>query len=180
MSTPSLPSNDPLQKLLREALHLQQIAKGQNSLRAKADRILAEYSAKLHNQENWIPSGVITVIHTSETGEQTTLGMFQELKNKYVKDARRLVRVEPDGAPVNTEPKQEFVRGQFWLNGKQVFTPEPNYHADPKEQELIRDYLKRTAPISLTQQLKDLQVKQAESILHELLHSDITWQRVYP
>lgn len=176
MSTLPLPSNDPLQKLLRESLHLQLVAKSKTSLRAKADQLIQEYNSHLHSPENWTPSGIVTVIHTAEeTGEQTTLGIFQELRNKYIKDARRLVRVESDTVPPPEQTKQEFVSGQFWLNGKQVMTSESDYHSDPAEQQQIRDYIKRTAPISLTQQLKELQ---AEHILQELLHSNILWMRI--
>lgn len=174
-----LTSNDPLQKLLRESLHLQLLTKSQqtSSLLKRANEIDQEYKAKLHDQVNWKPSGVVTVIHTAEDGTQTTIGMFQELRNRYVKDARRLIRIESDSTQLSTpEPiPAEYVSGQFWLNGKQIFNPEPDYHADPVEQEAIRSYLKRTRPVSLTQQLKQLH---AEHILQELLHGDIIWQRV--
>ena len=172
MSVHRVPSNDPIQKLFREALHLQ--AQTKLSLKAKAEQLLQEYHDQVHNEANWLPNGIVTVIHTSEEGVQTTIGMFQELKNKYVKNGRRLVPIQTDESPAQPS-KSEFVEGNFWLCGPPA-PVEPNYHADPVEQQQIRDYIKRTSPLSLTQALRDMQV---EKILHELLHStNIIWQRI--
>ena len=156
-----------LEALLADALEAQRIGKG-------AIRRLKGIDAAIHerfsNPDNWIEAGVVLMIHVDErTGQQTTIGCFQELKHKF-SAARKLLRVTADtsvASPTSAKGvlRTEVSRDPFLLNGYQSPCP-PAAPANEYEKRAIRDYLARTKNQSLAEFLGD--PLEAQRLLNEL------------
>lgn len=90
------------------------------------------------NPLNWVDRGVVVILYVDEkTGEQTTVGKFQEQVHKT--GARRLTRVDDDRWPLPIVQD----RDPFLIRGKPVYEYTPT-QPDPLAQQAIRSYLQRT------------------------------------
>lgn len=143
-----------LEALLREAttLAVQHKRKGKGTIK-RLYEIARIYQDSFTNPANWQSTRVLSLIHLSPAGE-TALGLFQE--SLHIKtSARKLSRVSE--GPVSGI---EYVSGKGWLNEPVCEPPV----ASLDDQQAIRDYLARTAPVRLA---KQDQVK-LEELLKEL------------
>lgn len=102
-----------LDKLLSDAL------KHAHDLKHAGARLHASIEAALIHREiqrkygppNWLPGKLIELLWTSETGETSSLGVFQEMVHRSG-CGRRLRRV--DSTPPAVEV--EFVYGEHWVS----------------------------------------------------------------
>lgn len=124
-----------LDLLLAEALKQQRRGEG-------AVKRLKGINAQIHeaysNPLNWTERGVVMILYIDQqTGEQQTVGLFQEAIHKT--GARKLTRVVlADSAALH----QEVYHDPFLVRGKVDPCP-PIETKDPLAQMAIRDYLRR-------------------------------------
>lgn len=111
-------SNDPLNQLLRKALH-EQRGRPQPTPPPRPlpprDPVCDLYSSPL----NWTQGKRVSLIHRSSDGRETFLGVFTELLNERAK-VRRLVRDHE--AKAHGPLPREIVSGPYWLRS-QVHVP---------------------------------------------------------
>lgn len=151
-----------LDLLLAEALRDQRRGEGAVKRLKGINSIIHEQFA---NPENWTQRGVVMIIYVDEhTGEQQTVGLFQELVHKT--SARKLVRVASDMAQNCTFSVAED-RDPFLIRGKPVYTYVPPAAKDPLAQLAIRDYLARTKAAALAETLGLTQID-ADGLLNQL------------
>ena len=135
-----------LDALLAEALRDQRRGEGAVKRLKGINSIIHEQFA---NPLNWTQRGVALVIYVDEkTGEQTTVGMFQDMVHKT--GARKLVRVTNDQfkEPGTYQVRSEYSRDPFLIRGKPVYEYVPS-QPDPLAQQAIRAYIQRTKEQSL-------------------------------
>lgn len=107
-------SRDPLQSLLREALHAQ---RSDPTKAHKAPLVAQPDPGDLYQPSCWKPGKLIILIHVAEDGSKSLLGLFQEQFNTRA-SARRLI---PPPAAVRAATQNlsalphEEVRGSYWL-----------------------------------------------------------------
>lgn len=128
-----------LDALLAEALRGQKRGEGAVKRLKGINQIIHEQFA---NPLNWTESGVVMIIYVDEkTGEQQTVGLFQEMVHKT--RARKLVRVANDMAATCTFSIAQD-RDPFLIRGKPVYEYIPPAKPDPLAQQAIRAYIART------------------------------------
>lgn len=113
-----LKSNDPLQVLLREALHQQ---KNRVAITLVTKPTGTRVSSRQCDRPQWTETRLVSLVHRSPQGRETFLGVYTEMRNDLLK-ARRLVPT--DKTAHGTLPK-EVVTGDYWLH-QQTFTPPPD------------------------------------------------------
>jgi hypothetical protein len=141
-----------LDSLLAEAIKAQK--RGEGAVKRLKGINMAVHEAYA-NPANWTQTGVVQVIYTDEkTGEQTTVGTFQEFTHKF-QLARKLTRVGGD----EREPflglpwKSEYSTDPFLVHGKIDPCPQVPKSTDPLAQMAIRSYLQRTKEAPLDELL---------------------------
>lgn len=129
-----------LDALLAEALRDQRRGEGAVKRLKGINSVIHEQFA---NPVNWTQRGVVMVIYFDDrTGQQTTVGMFQELIHRT--GARKLTRVVNDAEAPLPSPLSEVVYNDpFLVRGKPVYEYVPA-QPDPLAQQAIRAYLTRT------------------------------------
>lgn len=130
-----------LDALLVEALKQQRRGEGAVKRLKGINQIIHEQYA---NPVNWIQRGVVMVIYFDDrTGQQTTVGMFQELIHRT--GARKLTRVVNDSeAPLPSPVSEVIYNDPFLVRGKQIYEYVPPAQPDPLAQQAIRAYIQRT------------------------------------
>lgn len=149
-----------LDLLLAEALRDQRRGQGAVKRLKGINQFVHEQYA---NPQNWTDRGVLLIVYCDErTGEQTTIGKFQETVHKT--GARKLTRVADDlVGPV--QPPSEVWRDPFLVRGKP--NPCPPAPKDPLAQLAIRDYIARTKAQSLAEGLGISPIN-AQGLLNQL------------
>lgn len=133
-------SNDPLQILLRNAMHQM---RGKVSVTLSAKQSLSQSkTVELRQCERpqWTPTRLVALIHRSPQGRETYLGVFQELKSDLFK-ARRLV---PSDKTAHGALPREVVTQDYWLH-PQVHTaaadsPEEVRAIEARFADLLKEY----------------------------------------
>ena len=103
------------------------------------------------NPENWQQTGVVLILHVDEqTGQQTTVGTFQEFTHRR-HPARKLTRITTVDSVVSLDMnlRQEVSTDPFLVRGKVDTCPQVEPDKDPLAQMAIRAYLQRTKEQSL-------------------------------
>lgn len=103
-----LKSNDPLQLLLRSALH-------EARKRVTVQPAGAQQPLRQCQRPEWTRGRLLSVIYVCpQTSRRTYLGVFQELKSDLFK-ARRLV---PSNQTAHGKLPEEIVTQSYWLHPK--------------------------------------------------------------
>jgi len=125
-----------LDQLLAEALKDQRKGEGAvKRLKGVNQAIHEQFS----NPANWTALGVVLVMYVDElTGEQQTVGLFQDLRHKS--GARKLTRVAM--ADLAMGFNQEITHDPFLVKQPEPICP-PAAPANPYERQAIRDYVTR-------------------------------------
>jgi hypothetical protein len=102
------------------------------------------------NPENWTQTGVVQVIYTNEqTGEQVTIGTFQEFTHRW-QEGRKLERIPNTDGVSSLDFKFRFERSNDpFLVGPPAPVFIPVAKGDVLAQMAIRSYLARTKEQSL-------------------------------
>lgn len=121
-------SNDPLNKLLRDALH-QQVKK--ITVVATSPRALPHITpGDLYRTEsNWVQGKTILLIHKAEDGHESFLGIYIELLNPRA-SARRLIPAH--GTVHGSVKNREIVKGDYWIH-PQIPAPQPTSSRERRE-----------------------------------------------
>lgn len=128
-----------LDALLAEALRDQR--RGEGAVKRLKGVNMAVHQAYT-DPNNWIDRGIVLIIYVDEkTGEQQTVGLFQDSEYKgLLRHGRKLTRINvADAAAV----RQEVVHDPFMIRGKVDPCP-PIVDKDPLAQLAIRAYIART------------------------------------
>lgn len=129
--TTKFKSNDPLQALLREALHKQKVEikpQPRDPMRAFKDK------HSIYDSPAWKPGRLVALVHVSDNGERTKLGIFQEHINERA-HGRRFVpwtgpepmfhtftcikAIDPARRCDCIQAAEEIVHGRYWLEVRQ-------------------------------------------------------------
>jgi hypothetical protein len=112
-----LKSNDPLQQLLREAMHQHRGQVSGNTTKVLTASAVPELK-QCERKNEWTTSGTVALIHRDLKGRETYLGAY-ELQISSLFKARRFVPAH--STPHGKLPK-EVVTGDYWLH-QQVAPP---------------------------------------------------------
>lgn len=106
-------SNDPLQILLREAMH-QQRTRVQVTLvqTSSLSQVTSTPPTRQCDRPQWKETRTVSLIHRSPQGRETFLGVFTEVQNDLLK-ARRLL---PANKTAHGTLPKEVVTGDYWLH----------------------------------------------------------------
>lgn len=118
-------SNDPLNKLLRDALHQQ---KGKISITVKPQPC-SPVGDLYKTESNWVQGKTIQLIHRAKNGHESFLGVYVELLNPRA-SARRLIPAH--GTVHGSIRCREVVQGDYWLH-PQVTIPRKETPREVKE-----------------------------------------------
>lgn len=141
-----------LDALLAEALRGQK--RGEGAVKRLKGINMAIHEAYA-NPANWQQTGVVQIIYTDErTGEQITIGTFQEFIHRW-QEARRLERVDSinDVSSLDFQFRFERSNDPFLVHGKIDPCPQVPKCTDPLAQMAIRSYLQRTKEAPLDELL---------------------------
>lgn len=105
-------SNDPLQLLLRSALHEMRSKVLVTSSKVSSTSPNTTPQLRQCERPSWTPGRLVALIHLAPTGRRTYLGVFQELKSDLFK-ARRLV---PAHQTAHGKLPEEIVTKDYWLH----------------------------------------------------------------
>lgn len=117
-------SNDPLQSLLREALHRQKVEV--SAIPSKAWKL--PDAGDIYQASSWKPGRPeVLVVHVDTSGLKTILGLFQEQLNSRAHGSRLLPALQAEGTicrDLSAIPRVE-VHGDYWLQAR-----EPVQHSE--------------------------------------------------
>lgn len=115
-----MPRNRPLDPL--DAL-LEDIRKARKPIdRLPETSPSAPEISQYANPDNWLPRGIIELVHVDSQGAETSLGFFREQSHRFSVSARRL---QPVGLEPQTEViRKELVHGAYWLYPSVAEPPE--------------------------------------------------------
>lgn len=133
--TPKLKSNDPLQSLLREAMHQAKVQVQTKTVPSKTWKL--PDTADLYQAASWKPGReAILVVHVDTNGLKTSLGMFQEQLNSRAHGSRLLPLAPEAQQKLYSEslPRIE-VHGDYWLQPKEPV----HFQESPEEIQAIKD-----------------------------------------
>lgn len=117
-----LKSNDPLQLLLREAMHAQRIkASGSSSLEKLSPQPILK---QCERKDQWTIQGTVALIHRDLKGRETYLGAY-DVQVSHLFRARRFM---PSHATPHGKLPREVVSGDYWLHQQTFVPPEESLH----------------------------------------------------
>lgn len=130
-------SNDPLNQLLRQALHEQ---KSRVTVTLLGTNSQISGPSRQCDRPQWTTTRLVSLVHRSAQGRETFLGVYTEMKNDLLK-ARRLV---PSDKTAHGSLAKEVVTGDWWLH-PQVYQPLPETAREVREiearfKELMEQY----------------------------------------